>query len=158
MNKKRSESRRALLRRILSDDGASSQAEVGTLLARHGHAVSQTTISRDLDTIGAIKVHSPGTGERYIMAANRSRQSTETPSSGQVHILREFVLGAAQSGNLVVIQTSPGGASPVAAALDGAALPWLLGTLAGDDTVLAITRSPTGGRSAVQTINEILEN
>ena len=129
-----------------------SQEEVLRLLRRHGHAVTQATASRDLAAIGAAK----DVRERYRVAA----ALPEPGLSGLAEVadlLREFVLGVDHSANLAILRTTPGSAATVASALDRAPLDGMLATLAGDDTVLVVARTPRGGAPLHSRFERILE-
>ena len=114
--------------------------------------VAQATLSRDLDELGAVKVRSGpawSTRCRPRVATGRrgSRSSQEVLDARLARLCAELLVTADSSANLVVLRTPPGAAQFLASALDHAALPEVLGTIAGDDTVLVITRAPDGGAS-----------
>ncbi len=128
-----------------------SQTELAELLAEHGLQVTQATLSRDLVELDAVKVRSasgplvyavPGEGGDRSPAAPR-----ETAAAAQrlSRLCAELLVSAEASANLVVLRTPPGAAQFLASAFDKADLPDVLGTIAGDDTVLVIARSPGGG-------------
>jgi transcriptional regulator of arginine metabolism len=133
--------RRGLLRRLLLERRISSQEEIVDRLARAGHRATQTTVSRDLTALGAVKVVDDG-GERYTLP------DEPAPAGGLdelTRMLRQFAVEIDASANLAVVKTLPGSAGPVATALDRARLDGILGTVAGDDTVLVVARDPRGG-------------
>jgi transcriptional regulator of arginine metabolism len=151
----RLETRRALLRRLLGERVVSSQVEVLRLLRDHGHGVTQATASRDLVAIGAAKRAGRGGREGYRLTG-----APPAPEAGRdelARLLREFVLGVSHSANLAVVRTSPGAAATVASALDRSPVEGLLGTLAGDDTILIIARNARGGAALASRIERILE-
>lgn len=128
-----------------------SQTELAEMLASHGLQVTQATLSRDLVELDAVKVRSasgplvyavPGEGGDRSPAAPR-----ETAAAAQrlSRLCAELLVSAEASANLVVLRTPPGAAQFLASAFDKADLPDVLGTIAGDDTVLVIARSPAGG-------------
>ena len=131
--------------RILEDQPVASQAQLVALLEAEGIVATQATVSRDLEDLGAVKVRIPGGAMAYaIPDSTRER----TPSDDHLRrLMGEFVVEVAHSGNLVVLRTPPGSAHVVASALDRAARDDVLGTVAGDDTVLVVCREPTGGPS-----------
>jgi transcriptional regulator of arginine metabolism len=112
--------------------------------------LAQATLSRDLDELGAVKVRS-GSGLVYALPAEggdrtpRVAVSQQALDSRLARLCAELLVTADASANLVVLRTPPGAAQFLASALDHAALPDVLGTIAGDDTVLVITRAPDGG-------------
>ena len=140
--------RRRALRSLLTEHRVGSQSELAGLLAEKGHSVTQATISRDLQAIGAVK----DAADIYVL------QAAPDPSgarSALAQALEEFAEAILPSGNLVVVRTSPGAAQVVAAALDNASLHGVLGTVAGDDTVLVIAAEPVTGRGIAHKLEEI---
>ena len=121
----------------------SSQTELGRLLAEAGVEVTQATLSRDLDELGAVKVRTDA-GMTYAVAPEgQPRKGTpEAVDARLARLLEELLIGAEATGGLVVLRTPPGGAQLLGSALDRAGLPEVAGTVAGDDTVLLITREP----------------
>ena len=126
-----------------------SQRELGRLLAAEGVAVTQATLSRDLEEIGAVKVRRAGVGTVYAVAddvAGPVLRALTPPVEGRFsRLVAELLLSVEASANLVVLRTPPGGAQLLASAIDRADMEDVIGTIAGDDTVLAITRDPKGG-------------
>jgi transcriptional regulator of arginine metabolism len=135
---------------LLERQAVRSQPELAQLLAQDGVEVAQATLSRDLDELGAVKVRS-GAGLVYALPAEGGDRTPRAGVSQQVldarlsRLCAELLVTADASANLVVLRTPPGAAQFLASALDHAALPDVLGTIAGDDTVLVITRAPDGG-------------
>ncbi|MGH2830734.1 MAG: arginine repressor [Actinomycetota bacterium] len=125
---------------ILRSSEVESQAELARLLGRRGDAVTQATLSRDLEELGAFKARSAGGRVVY-------RVPEEPPAAGGwlERMLRQFALDVEGSGNVCVLRTPPGCAHPVARAIDNAAIHGVLGTIAGDDTILVIAREGTRG-------------
>ena len=145
-------SRRRALRRLISEHAVSSQEELLGLLEAAGHRASQSTISRDLEAIGAQKVAGAGGRARYAVARPLPSHTPELAAALALHMT-----GLGASGNLVVLHTPPGSADLVALALDQAALPGVLGTVAGDDTVLVIAAEGTSGAALAGTLERIAE-
>jgi len=141
--------RQARIAALLSAGPVHSQSELGRLLADEGIAVTQATLSRDLEEIGAVKVRRPGAGTIYAVAGELPGPTLRAlGDDGETRISRlavELLVSIDASANLAVARTPPGGAHLLASAIDRAALPDVLGTVAGDDTVLVITRDPAGG-------------
>src|SRR5690348_11681861 len=129
--------------RMLEEQPVSSQGQLVQLLEADGIVATQATVSRDLEELGAVKVRIPGGTMAYaIPEFTRER----TPSDDHLkRLMGEFVVEVAHSLNLVVLRTPPGSAHVVASALDRASLPDVLGTVAGDDTVLVVTTEAVGG-------------
>jgi transcriptional regulator of arginine metabolism len=127
-----------------------SQTELVALLAAEGVSVTQATLSRDLDELGAVKLRGPGGGgSLYVVPEDGSpppvRPLAEATPPRLARLLGELLVAADGSGNLAVLRTPPGGAHFLASALDRAGLPDVVGTIAGDDTVLVVARDPAGG-------------
>lgn len=146
--------RRRLLREVLVRHRIQRQAEITEILGRSGYRVTQATISRDLAAIGAEKTPGPDGRERYTIGGRDALYGRQQPKL--VSVLQSYLVSLAESGNLLVVRTLPAGAGPVAAALDAAGLAGVLGTVAGDDTVLVVTGKKTGAASLRQRLEEML--
>ena len=126
-----------------------SQTELADLLAGEGFAVTQGTLSRDLVDVGAVRLRSAA-GEltyaiRDIEAADLGRAQAKL-----VRLASELLLSAEASANLVVVKTPPGAAQFLASAIDKAGLDAVLGTIAGDDSILIVSRAPDGGAALAE--------
>lgn len=132
-----------------------NQAQLVELLAEEGIEATQTTVSRDLEELGAVKVRLPGGESAYALAELPTQQIVSGEHLRRV--LGEWVVELAASGNLVVLRTPPGCAHVVASALDRSALPGLLGTVAGDDTVLLVVAEDEGGSAMVERLGGLIE-
>jgi transcriptional regulator of arginine metabolism len=130
--------------RLLEEQVISSQVQLVELLATEGLNLTQATVSRDLEELGAVKVRIPGGQMAY--AIPELAKDRVAPEEVLKKVLGEFLVEAAHSANLAVLRTPPGSAHVVASALDRAGLPDVLGTVAGDDTVLVVSPSPEGGQ------------
>lgn len=130
--------RLALLRQVVQHSTVRSQAELQAALARHNVHISQATLSRDIQTLGLVKMPLPDQGSCYVLpdVPGQQRRHARLQVS-----LQHFVTGCEGAGNLLVMKTSPGSAQSVAADLDAARLHEIVGTVAGDDTILVVTRS-----------------
>ena len=114
----------------------SSQAQLVALLADQGIEATQTTVSRDLEELGAVKVRLPGGETAYALPELPVHQIA--PEDHLRRVLGEWVVEVAHSGNLVVLRTPPGSAHVVGSALDRSGFDGVVGTVAGDDTVLVV--------------------
>ena len=141
--------------KILEAGPVANQAQLVDLLAADGVEATQTTVSRDLEELGAVKVRLPGGESAYALAELPTQQIV--PSEHLRRVLGEWVVELAPSGNLVVVRTPPGGAHVVASALDRGGLPGLLGTVAGDDTVLLVVAEEHGAAAMVERIQSLIE-
>lgn len=131
MDRKR---RRELIRELIESNSPSSQGELVELLSRRGVVVDQSTVSRDLREMGAIRLP----GGRYALPGRE-----EVPPGGEelARGLREYALSVEASGNLVVLRTAPGNAHAMAVIMDRMRLPQVAGTVAGDDTIMVVVRA-----------------
>ncbi len=112
-----------------------SQGELVELLSRHGVKVDQSTVSRDLRELGAVRL--PGGG--YALPGLPGGEAP-TGEEELARGLRSYALSVEASGNLVVVRTAPGNAHAMAVIVDRARLPQVAGTVAGDDTILVVVR------------------
>jgi transcriptional regulator of arginine metabolism len=118
-----------------------NQSELQSLLVAKGFDVTQATISRDLDSVGAQRVKDDG-GFRYQI---KQRHGTESAAVDALHeAVDEFVESLVTSGNLIVLKVPPGAAQFVASRIDAAGMDGLLGTIAGDDTILVVADDAVG--------------
>jgi transcriptional regulator of arginine metabolism len=133
--------RRREIRSLLASDSIETQRDLQVLVAEKGFDVTQATISRDLDALGAQRVRDNG-GFRY-----RISQGSEAVgvALGALHeAVDEFVESLATSGNLIVLKVPPGAAQLVASRVDAAGVGGVVGTIAGDDTILVVADEAVG--------------
>ena len=132
--------RKALIAELITAGKVNSQSQLTNLLLEKGIVITQATASRDLEELGAIRTKDT-TGEM------KYRLSVNPPNF--VHGTEDLILSVTASGNLAVVRTPPGGAQLLASSLDQAAqsgkFKSVIGTIAGDDTVLVVSRTATGG-------------
>jgi len=129
--------------KLLTEHAVTSQTQLADLLAAEGIAATQATVSRDLEDLGAIKVRVPG-GETVYAIPELPREQV-APEDHLRRVLGEWAVEVVSSGNLVVVRTPPGSAHVVASALDRAGISEIVGTVAGDDTLLVIADENVGG-------------
>ena len=136
----RRERQNAILR-LVRDRALSTQAELVQALRDEGHEVVQTTVSRDIAHLGLVKVRNREGRLVYALpgAEDLDRMSELTAA------LKRWALSLTPTGNLVVIQTPPGGASPLAEAIDRAHPPDAVGTIAGENTIFVAAREGLTG-------------
>jgi transcriptional regulator of arginine metabolism len=179
--------RQAQIAGILARTAVRSQEELAELLAERGVRVAQTTLSRDLDELGAVRLRGAdgvlvyalpgepgGPGSRPgglagdlaslvgrpdepARPARPGDAADRDPPGRLARIAAEFLLSAEASANLVVLRTPAGAAQFLASAIDHAAWSSILGTVAGDDTVLVISRDPAGGTEVAEALLRIAE-
>lgn len=147
--------RRALIAELLARGRVRSQGELAELLGASGVHVTQGTLSRDLDELGAVRVRDEDGALVYAVPAEGG---DPTPRVGEssgisarlVRIIEEVLVSADASANLAVLRTPPGAAQYLASAIDHAQLADVVGTLAGDDTVMVVAREADGGADLAQ--------
>lgn len=155
MPRDRSTVRRILIRELLAEREISSQEELVRLLNDSGHRVTQSTVSRDLSKLGATKIDEGTDSERYVVLDQHDR--VDEGRSRLRRALEDYLEGAVPSGNLVVLRVRSATAGAVAAAVDACPPYGVVGTLAGDDTVIIIADDAVGGPAVARTIMGILE-
>lgn len=131
--------------RLISERALSSQGAIVELLGEEGVEATQATVSRDLEDLGAVKVRVPGGETAYALPELPVQQVA--PPEHLRRVLGEWVVDVAASANMVVCRTPPGCAHVVASALDRAGLETVLGTVAGDDTVLVVVAEGRDARA-----------
>ncbi|HZJ25425.1 MAG TPA: arginine repressor [Acidimicrobiia bacterium] len=132
------------LAKMLEEQPVSSQGQIVEMLAAEGVVATQATVSRDLEELGAVKVRIPGRTMAYaVPEVGKDRMVGADDHLRRV--MGDFVVEVAHSTNLVVLRTPPGSAHVVASALDRASLPDILGTVAGDDTMIIVCAEAIGG-------------
>jgi len=136
--------RQHLITRLLEDEVITSQATLVDLLERQGTSVNQATVSRDLEELGAIKVRVPGGETAYAVPALPKDQVA--PEDHLRRVFGDWVVEVERSGDLIVLRTPPGSAHVVGSALDRSSLGGVLGTVAGDDTLLVVATEGGGTR------------
>lgn len=134
--------RRAAIATLLHHHHVNSQEHLRTLLIEQGFDVTQATVSRDLDELGAIKITDAG-DTRYVIAGEPT--NLEDGMNRVARLAGEMLIAVESSANIVVLRTPPGAAQYLASAIDHASDPSIIGTVAGDDTVLLVTRDSHGG-------------
>jgi len=142
--------RRQLIASLLDRHPVTSQPQLVELLAGNGVHVTQATVSRDLERLGAVRVRKGG----HLVYALPAEDEPVEP----LERLREalvLVRSMEASGNLLVLKTAPANAMPVARAFDVSDLPEVAGTVAGDDVILVVAREPHTGADIAALCGEI---
>jgi transcriptional regulator of arginine metabolism len=145
--------RQHLVAKLLGTHAVANQEQLVALLAEVGVAATQATVSRDLDEIGAVKVRVGG-GET-VYAVPELPKDQRAPDDLLRRAMADFVVEVAHSANLVVLRTPPGTANLVAAALDRSGRLDVVGTVAGDDTILVVAAEATTGRALAEAFREL---
>jgi transcriptional regulator of arginine metabolism len=117
-----------------------SQSDLVKLLKKAGFAVTQATASRDLEEVGAVRSRNEIGELVYQIGA-----SSDGAISKSMPLPSDLILSVESSGNLAVVRTPPGGAQFLASSIDNSGIKSIIGTIAGDDTVLVVSRKASGG-------------
>jgi transcriptional regulator of arginine metabolism len=145
-----------------------SQEELAERLAEHGVRVTQATLSRDLEELGAVRLRGRDGALVYALpgqpgapapgpAPAPAPGASDEPTGRLARVVAELLVSAEASANLVVLRTPAGAAQLLASAIDQAGWRSVLGTVGGDDTVLVIARDPAGGDEVSQTLLRIAD-
>ena len=149
--------RQARIVAILSSASISSQNELAARLAGEGIDVTQATLSRDLEELGAVKLRGAdgGVGVYIVPEDGSPVRGVSGGTDRMSRLLGELLVSTDASGNLAVLRTPPGAAHYLASAIDRAALPYVVSTIAGDDTILVIAREPMTGAELAGMLEDI---
>jgi len=149
--------RQARIVELVAHRAVHSQTELAALLAGEGIGVTQATLSRDLEELGAVKLRGVNGGAPvYVIPEDGSPVRGMAGGTARLaRVLSELLVSADSSRNLAVLRTPPGAAHFVASALDRAALTEVVGTLAGDDTILVVAREPLTGMDLARRITAL---
>ena len=139
--------------RLLTEGSVTSQGQLVELLAADGVLATQATVSRDLEELGAVKVRVAG-GET-VYAIPELAHERVAPEDALRRVLGDWLADVSSSGNLVVIRTPPGSAHVVGSALDRAGLSGVLGTVAGDDTLIVVASERAGGAKVAKRLSAL---
>jgi transcriptional regulator of arginine metabolism len=139
--------------RLLEQHSVTSQGQLIELLADDGVIATQATVSRDLEELSAIKVRAGGGDSVYAIPDLPKEQ--RTPEDHLRRVLGDWVVEVAHSHNLVVLRTPPGSAHVVGSAIDRAGMNGILGTVAGDDTILVVVAERTSGAKMAGRLSEL---
>ncbi len=145
--------RQQSIARLISKMAVTSQPQLVELLASDGIAATQATVSRDLEDLGAVKVRIAG-GET-VYAIPEYEPDRLAPQDQLRRVMGEWVAEVKRSGDIVILRTPPGCAHVVASALDRSGLEGVLGTVAGDDTLLCVAEEAMGGKALQSALREL---
>jgi transcriptional regulator of arginine metabolism len=144
--------RQALILELVQAGPISSQEELRRLLVSRGWAVTQATLSRDLRDLGLARVTTED-GVRYVVPEALAEDSRPALDS----TLAQFFASIDGVGELIVLRALPGGAQPVAEAIDAAGWPEVLGTIGGENTILVVCRSAEARAEVMRRLREVAE-
>jgi len=139
--------------KLLEQHVVTNQTQLVELLETDGIRATQATVSRDLEDLGAIKVRAGGGDSLYAIPELPKDQVA--PEDHLRRVFGDWVVDVAHSGNLIVLRTPPGSAHVVAAALDRSDRPEILGTVAGDDTLLIVVAEDVGGSTLAADLSDL---
>ncbi|SFL46699.1 arginine repressor [Geodermatophilus ruber] len=151
--------RQARIRELIDAQPVTSQTQLAGLLAAAGIEVTQATLSRDLEELGAVKLRgSDGAPASYVLPPdNAPLRPAQAAPARLARLLADLLTSVEGSANLAVLRTPPGAAQFLASALDKVGLPDVLGTIAGDDTLLVVSREPDGGPALADRLRALAE-
>ena len=144
--------RQAAILSIIEQNDVETQEELANKLKEMGIVVTQATVSRDIKELRLLKVLSAGGGYKYATADKAEHGLTDR----FVRMFKESVLSIASANNIIVIKTLSGSANVAAEAIDSMRLPEILGTMAGDNTILAIVHSEAEAARTVASFQDML--
>ncbi|MFD4368698.1 arginine repressor [Rhodococcus sp. NPDC058521] len=149
--------RQARIIALLSAHPVRSQTELANLLSAEGIEATQATLSRDLEELGAVKLRAAdgGAGVYVVPEDGNPVRGVSGGTDRLSRLLGELLVATDGSGNLAVLRTPPGAAHYLASALDRASLPDVVGTIAGDDTILVVAREPMTGAELATMIESL---
>jgi transcriptional regulator of arginine metabolism len=138
---------------IVADHPIENQEELASHLKSAGYEVTQATISRDIRELGLVKQVTGGAGQRYQYTSAK-----EAPLEDKyLRVLREGFASMDTAQNMLVVKTVPGMAMAVAAAIDGMKLTEIVGSIAGDDTILAVIRTAEDARVVMGKLRKLVD-
>jgi transcriptional regulator of arginine metabolism len=145
--------RQHLIAKLIEQNAVQNQAQMVEMLASEGVMATQATVSRDLDDLGAIKVRVPGGEAAYAIPALPKEQ--RAPEDHLRRVFGDWVVEVSHSANLVVLRTPPGSAHVVGSALDRAGLNEVIGTVAGDDTLIVVVADDCSGAEVAAALSDL---
>jgi len=145
--------RRARIASLVSSRQIASQEDLGRLLDAEGIHVTQATLSRDLDALGAVKEHLANGEVRYAVPSRAALDTSIPREDHSLHrIVADTLLRAEAAGNIAVVRTPPGAAQYLAGHLDRNPGFETVGTVAGDDTIIIVMRTPKDAQNLCETL------
>ena len=139
---------------VVSRERCSSQEDILAQLGAIGMRSTQSTISRDIEELGLARIHDAA-GMRYVIPGEEPAAGSQRGALRQ--LLREFAVSMTPSANLLVISTPPGAANILAEGIDRTPIQQIAGTIAGDNTILVISREGIDAREIRTTLRKIMK-
>ena len=150
--------RQEMIKDLITQGSIHSQLEIVDRLKNSGFDVTQATVSRDLEDIGAVRGRDSQGDPNYRI----NQESIDEPLSKLSRLISDLLVDVKSSGNLTVLRTPPGGAQLLASALDRASragtVPQIIGTIAGDDTVLVVSSESDGAAQNAQLLLSLAQS
>lgn len=155
--------RQEMIIEIIRAMAVASQSELVELLRQRGIDVTQATVSRDLDDIGAVKTVAADGRLLYGVPAEGGEDriqadELEDINARLVRVAEDTMVSIAHSANLVVLRTPPGAAQYLASAFDHSHLHDVIGTVAGDDTILLVVAESSSGAAVAERLKQLIKN
>lgn len=149
MNNKRHEK----IIELVTKYSVETQDELARMLVDAGFVVTQATVSRDIKKLGLIKVKTGGSHWKYTVRKGEIPKNTDKLN----RVLRDAIVSLEEARNILVIKTVPGMAMAAAAALDSVNIPEIIGSIAGDDTIMCATKETRHTEEAIDKINKLID-
>jgi transcriptional regulator of arginine metabolism len=146
--------RARLIRRLVQDERIETQLGLVRALRRHGVAVTQATVSRDIKRLGLVKIPDDG-HYRYALPVTAAHPGPEAAPHLR-GVMAEFAREVLTAIDLILVKTVPGGAAPVAQAIDDVRWDEVAGTLAGEDTIIVVPRMRSAARAIAKRLTDLL--
>lgn len=155
--------RRDLIIRIIRNTAVASQSDLVEMLRERGIEVTQATVSRDLDELGAVKTVAADGRSLYAVPAEGGEDrlqadELEDLNARLIRVAEDTMVSVAHSGNLVVLRTPPGAAQYLASAFDHSHLQDVIGTIAGDDTIMLVVAESSTGAAVAERLQQLIKN
>ena len=155
--------RQHLVGKLLAQHAVASQEQLVALLADEGVTATQATVSRDLDELGAVKTLAGDGRMLYAVPAEGGEDrlqadELEDINARLIRVAEDTMVSVAYSGNLVVLRTPPGAAQYLASAFDHSHLTDVIGTIAGDDTIMLVVGEHSTGQAVAERLQQIIKN
>lgn len=147
--------RHQAIREIISNNRIGSQEELLELLHKRGYDLTQATLSRDLKVMHVAKIADGSEGYVYVMPDSIANAMPQR-NPERINYLGDGYRGISFSGNLCIIRTLPGYASSIAAVIDNASPREIIGTIAGDDTILVILKEGINRNELIEALKKIM--
>ncbi len=148
------EQRQSTILSLIQKHEIETQEDLATALEKEGFSVTQATVSRDIRELKLTKVASKSDGQKYVALSNYEQQVSEKV----IRVFKDAFVGMDFAGNTIVIRTLIGMGNAVASAIDAFHIEEIVGTLAGDDTIFCLVRTPEHIKTVMSEFKEILSS